>query len=370
MSLTQWPPFPLGSPTNKAWREFALTQAAEMRALLEWFKAMPPETALRNRSGRRKGEAALPPRRRRPFRRLESVIPPLSTDQVIRGDHAIEWHLDDAIKAARLITRWYSPSNQAIIARVTSNLDAAESALLRRAPRSYLKGQIDHLLAHVQFHLPKNDPRREGMETVARSIRDGADIDDAMRETIIRAVSIASLQARREYDNVQSFRTILLWTSLVLFVGALVLGVWGAVSPADLSLCFKENPEDEVATICPIGTGVTRRDIFLIEVLGIMAAALSGGSILRHIDGRSGRFGLPLALAVLKIPVGALSAVLGLLLVRGDFIPGLSDLDSSEQILAWAVVFGAAQQLLTGLIDRQAANVVGQLESQTDKAKK
>ena len=47
--------------------------------------------------------------------------------------------------------------------------------------------------------------------------------------------------------------------------------------------------------------------------------------------------------------------------VAGQQVPGLSDLDSSAQILAWAVVFGAAQQLVTGLVDRQADHVLNQV---------
>ena len=63
-------------------------------------------------------------------------------------------------------------------------------------------------------------------------------------------------------------------------------------------------------------------------------------------------------MAVLKLPVGALTAVLGLVLMSGEFVPGLSALDSSAQILAWAVVFGYAQQLFTRLVDQQADTVL------------
>src|SRR5688500_11686510 len=64
------------------------------------------------------------------------------------------------------------------------------------------------------------------------------------------------------------------------------------------------------------------------------------------------------ALAVLKLPTGALSSVLGLLLMRGGFVPGLTALDTTPQIIAWAVVLGASQQLVTGLVDRQAQTVL------------
>ncbi|MEN8655454.1 hypothetical protein ABCR94_33980 [Streptomyces sp. 21So2-11] len=61
---------------------------------------------------------------------------------------------------------------------------------------------------------------------------------------------------------------------------------------------------------------------------------------------------------MLKLPTGALTAPLGLLLMRGEFIPGLSALDSSAQIIAWAVIFGYAQPLFTRFVDNQAQAVL------------
>ena len=74
--------------------------------------------------------------------------------------------------------------------------------------------------------------------------------------------------------------------------------------------------------------------------------------------GSSEPYGVPIALAVLKLPTGAVTAVLGLVLMRGGFVPGLSALDTSAQILAWAAIFGYAQQLFTRLVDQQANTVL------------
>ena len=65
-----------------------------------------------------------------------------------------------------------------------------------------------------------------------------------------------------------------------------------------------------------------------------------------------------MALALLKLPTGALTAVLGLVLMRGEFVPGLSALDSSAQIISWAVVLGYSQQLLTRFVDQRAQSVL------------
>jgi hypothetical protein len=101
-----------------------------------------------------------------------------------------------------------------------------------------------------------------------------------------------------------------------------------------------------------------RQDIPLVELVGLTAAAIAAAAAIRRVRGSSEPYGVPVALAFLKLPTGAVTAFLGLLLMRGGFIPGLSALDTSAQILAWAIVFGYAQQLFTRLVDQQAHSVL------------
>ena len=100
------------------------------------------------------------------------------------------------------------------------------------------------------------------------------------------------------------------------------------------------------------------QDLIVVELVGLTAAAIAAAAAIRRIKGSSERYGIPLALASLKLPTGAITAFLGLLLMRGQFVPGLSALDTSAQILAWALVFGYAQQLFTRLVDQQGQNVL------------
>jgi hypothetical protein len=95
-----------------------------------------------------------------------------------------------------------------------------------------------------------------------------------------------------------------------------------------------------------------------VELIGLAAAAVAAAAAIRGIRGSSEPHGLPVAVAVLKMPTGAVTALLGLLLMRGGFVPGLTALDTSAQILAWALVFGYAQQLFTRLVDQQAQTVL------------
>ena len=102
----------------------------------------------------------------------------------------------------------------------------------------------------------------------------------------------------------------------------------------------------------------TPHDLLVVELVGLTAAAVSTAAAIRRVKGSSDRFFLPVALASLKLPTGAMTAFLGLLLMRGQFVPGLTALDTSAQILAWALVFGYAQQLFTRFVDQQGQSIL------------
>jgi hypothetical protein len=158
--------------------------------------------------------------------------------------------------------------------------------------------------------------------------------------------------------------------------------VVGWRSPSSIPLCFHPGatvvcPTSETVVTTQAASAPPHRarvertmrtaphpgDVALIELLGLMAAALATAVALRDIRGTATPYSLPIALAILKLPTGALTAVIALVLMRGQFIPGFSALDSSGQILAWAVIFGYAQQLLTHLVDRQAHTVLDNVRS-------
>jgi hypothetical protein len=137
----------------------------------------------------------------------------------------------------------------------------------------------------------------------------------------------------------------------------------GVFFPAALSLCF--TPVEGKPVVCPSGTGGPfPGDVPLVAFVGLIGGALSAVISIRHLRGTSAPYSIPVALSFLKLPWGALTAVAGLLLLRGGFIPGFSNLDSPEQILAYAVVFGVAQQLATQFVDRRAREVLSTVPSQ------
>jgi hypothetical protein len=317
-------PVSFGGPASAAWREEALTKVEELDGLQKWILA---------RNGSATADSAL----------AESIERHLVAARETAGDRD-----RDHGRVHSLVAKARGSS----VERTLGNLDAVEADLLRLAPLEYVRGQMPSLLAHIRRFLPKDDPRRLRTEHIASDVAEH--LGETERTTVIAAYHAANSQRRRELIRVRSFRNVILMTSGILMLIAVAMAVLGAARPDAAPLCFKP----KTILVCPVGDHPTSTDIWLIEVIGLVAAAVGGAVSLRNIRGTSTPYSLPVALAVLKLPTGALTAVLGLLLMRGQFVPGLSALDNPAQIVSWAIVFGSAQQLFTRLIDAQANAVL------------
>ncbi len=358
----------IGGPVSTGWREGTLTRAWEIEALSKW--ACDPGS--RSVENTRKPEALL---------------------------HSIEQHVAAAREAAKCKSVLRSPRSPSLLERARSNLDAAEAQLIDIAPPEFVLGQMPGLLNHVQRHLPASDPRRTQFEHIAERLGfKDPDVrthhqalpptrDDKKREverhrgliaSIVRGASSAAL---REQLRVRSFRNVVVGAIIVTASLALALGAIGWRSPEIIPLCFQPERDGQTMVVCPtqqsplkaaapgavsqepdvdvvVKETASSQDLLLVEFLGLSAAAVAAAAAIRGIRGSSERYGLPVALTILKLPIGALTAVLGILLMRGQFVPGLSALDTSAQILAWALIFGYGQQLFTRLVDQQAHTVL------------
>jgi hypothetical protein len=373
--MASQPPFPIERPTSAAWREQALSKVAELRFVRDWM--------------------------------LSSAGAPSMNDELRAGiNGTIDDHLAAAAAAAKSGSVWKPHNFVAAVTgsgveRVTSQLDAVEAELLRVAPSDYLRGEISSLLAHVQLHLQPTDPRRVRLERIADQICSNCEeepakrlrrprrrpaqakaLSESDRQAVVSAVRAASSESRWKVARLRSLRNVIAVAAMVLALAAVGTLVFAFQRPRDLPLCFTpanvvcttstttvpkddrtatgEQPSEgsQAATDKIMRGAASGWDIAVVELVGLIAAALAAAAAIRNVSGTSTPYSLPLALAVLKLPTGALTALLGLLLMRGNFVPGLSALDSSAQIVAWALVFGYAQQLLTRFVDSQAQTVL------------
>jgi hypothetical protein len=331
------PDFPIGKPTNSPWREQTRARVTELRGLTAWVLRQPD--------------------RKNP-----------GDDQMAQ---AIAEHLTAAYMAAatkrRLREKLGDAWSGAAVTRAQAHLDLARAQLLEIAPMSYIRGQLPSISAFVHAHLNRADKQCIRIKLLLDQPAVGA-LGESDRIEIVSAFRDAATEARNEVSRVRSFRNILLVMSVVLAFAAAGMAFLGVVNPRLVRVCFTPNstvicPTEQTAVAGPT-TGVTEAavagqlDIAIVELLGLLGAAVAAAASLRKVRGTSTPYSLPLALAVLKLPTGALTALLGLVLMRGEFVPGLTDLDTQGQILGWAIVFGSAQHLVTRVVDQKAQDVL------------
>ncbi|MEV0238799.1 hypothetical protein AB0I06_02495 [Streptomyces sp. NPDC050674] len=240
-------------------------------------------------------------------------------------------------------------------------------------------GRASEIMALVKDHLDADDPRRVRLALRLSPVISG-DISASDRDLMARALDAAYSSLDDELARVRSLRNILWAATVLVLIGVVNLALYGWLSPGSLSLCFSPQggSRDTLTVVCPTAEYHNRSpdtdpsrlagatDILTVEIAGLAGAALTVIASLRRIRGTDAPYMLPLASAVLKLPTGALSAFLGLLLIRGAFVPGLSDLDSRAQVLAWAAAFGAAQHLVTRLVDDRAQMTLSEVRQTTD----
>jgi hypothetical protein len=219
-------------------------------------------------------------------------------------------------------------------------------------------------LARLATCLPEADARRVELERLPPGS------GPRTRAVVKAAMSTGYEASDRKHTQIRGFRNVLLsaFAMILLLMVALVVVLW--MFPQAMPLCFNPDvtgtpvPQTSTGfTVCPSGDGATGRppspeDALIVAGLGLLGGALAAAVAIRKIRGTSIPYDVPVAAAMLKVPSGALAAVAGMLLLGGGFVPGFSELDSQRQVLAYALVFGYAQQLATRFIDDKAQSLL------------
>jgi hypothetical protein len=297
---------------------------------------------------------------------------------------AVQHHLEVARKAAwpqddkrlpigqQLVDWWTGAPVEA----ASVNLHEAEIALAQILPDDQIQARIPEALARLQT-IEVTDPRRRAAETQLAS-----NLPANQRRAAFQSAVRVGLELKdQQHDRLRGFRNVVLTTAVGLMLLVVALCAVGAWKPDALPLCFGPPPttattgqppppvQGPTGVACPSGEapptpGTQPRrlpapgDVTLVALLGLLGGGLSGAFAIRGLQGSSTPYDIPVALSLLKLPSGALTALVGLLFIRGGFIPGLSQLDSQPQILAYAFLFGIAQQSITRLVDRQGQEVL------------
>jgi len=257
--------------------------------------------------------------------------------------------------------RWINWWRGTLVDTAHQNLHAARAQIVDLLDEPEVNAEIPRAMARLQGSLHREDPRQvdaammaklplpERRAVLRRAIEDGYDATD------------------RQHERLRSFRNIVAICAVLIAVLVGITIVLVARNPSWMPLCFETpTPTQPPLLNCPTASGVTEpqgTDIVVIALMGLLGGALAAAISIRNLRGTSTPYDVPVALAMLKVPLGAFTAIIGLVAIQGEFIPGLSALDSQEQILAYALILGFGQQVFTRQLDRKAQDLLEALPS-------
>lgn len=274
------------------------------------------------------------------------------------------------------LDRWRGTS----VEQAYQSLHAAEIFLIELLPDEQVRALVPKVTSKAGLILHPHDPRRAQIDALPARLTGSGGVSAEIRATVQRAMEAVYEATDQLHTRLRDFRNILLVSTAMIGVLMIALVFLVAYHPTAMPLCFNPSVTSAVpatgvpdATQPPAGTTMAcptgdRRtpsggDIVIVAGLGLLGGALAAAFAIRNLRGTSTPYDIPIALAWLKVPCGALTAVAGILLLGGNFLPGLSQLDSQPQILAYALVLGFAQQVGTRLIDNQAQTILNRVPS-------
>ncbi|MCU7726885.1 hypothetical protein ODJ79_24430 [Actinoplanes sp. KI2] len=308
--------------------------------------------------------------------RLDAVTARRLTPAEAASKAAVTKHLEqarDACRCTRKLRRrgWRDRWRGSSIERAFLHLHAAKIFLIDLLPPAELEAVVPDVTTRLAMALDRNDPRRVEAETQLRTVQ-----GPARRAVLKQAMEVAYDASDEQYVRLRDFRNIILLTALAMAVLTGLLVFFVAIFPDAIPLCFKPGvttaatntqAAQQLFSVCPSGDLPQQQpeagDILIVAGLGAIGGALGALVAIRNLRGTSTPYSVATALAILKGPSGALTAIIGMLLLAGGFVPGLTNLDSQRQILAYALVFGIAQQLVTRVADDRAQQLLNQLPS-------
>jgi hypothetical protein len=190
------------------------------------------------------------------------------------------------------------------------------------APAAAVRAQLPSLQRRLVKASPDpaHDPQLESVKGIART---GGDLSDEQRDEI-RAAHERVRVAEDDHSEARAFRNNLLLWSLGLSAISVVLA------------SIQDSGFDYLA----VGAGA-----------GMLTTALAWRSLTQL----SGPYAIDTAQALLKVPAGAVAALLGVILVRSRVVSGVS-VDASTAY-GYAVLFGVSQQALTQVVDNAAKKI-------------
>jgi hypothetical protein len=243
------------------------------------------------------------------------------------------------------------------IERAWRALHEAEVYLIAADPG--LSARLPALAERINPCLPDTDLRRIALSRLRPEDPPTA----ADRMVVTDAVRAAFDASDEAHASARALRNKLFVAALALLLVNVLLGIVSTVRPLVLPMCVATNESASAATlICAAGgahPGVG--EVWLVAMMGAVGASIAAVVLLVRRRPSLSPYVLAGYQALIKVLLGALLAVVGVLALGAGLAEGLVWLRGQDAILFWAVLLGYSQQVGTRLLDNYADRLLNRV---------
>jgi hypothetical protein len=267
---------------------------------------------------------------------------------------------EEAIQEKVWLAKWWWGTE---VERAWARLHEVEERTVDVIPCDELETRATDASAYAAQVFKSDDKRLVSFDGLRADVAAGKKKSEVLRPAIVGMLRAMHTQSDR--DNVQARHLrnrLLLASSVCIFVTAGMLLIQRQL--ADFPFLVSKD----------VLSGRPTTYLFLVMTFGAVGALVTAIPSLSQIPSDFSPFNLPLQQAVLKIVLGPLVALLGFAIVGtiettqavNTEVLNIGTPTSLPAVLVLAVVFGAAQHLVTRFVDRRADEVLGALAPDKD----
>jgi len=282
---------------------------------------------------------------------IEAVLSAVESD-LDRADEAL-WRPGGGLRQiGPRLCAWWSGS---AITTAWESVHTAELALLSVEDDKETAVSVPRLLSWVERTMDKG-PQRKAHEETLRKMMEGGEVTD---RTKVRAVLADAIEANGDrYANVRAFRNNLILVTFALLAAVIGAAIWHAANTHFLSLCT-ETTKQGALTHCLGGESSRPNgvDVGLVAAMGGLGGLLAIAFSFSETDVAPTRYDPKTWQTLLKPVTGAAVAIIAVLFLQSGFLLKPST-ETQSMFLAYAVLFGFSQQLLTSFVDKRADSLI------------
>jgi hypothetical protein len=224
-------------------------------------------------------------------------------------------------------------------------LHEADAQIIEVLPTEELLARADCILEKARHALGGDDPRVRCIQSL---LCEAAPCESKLRPRLAHLARATFDSFDDKYAQSRGYRNRLIRLTSLALGGIALAIVAGTMSRLNFHLAD-----------APDARGW--RMVVLIMLFGSVGALITAIPPLAKANGVRNPFSLPFFQLLLKLAMGPLFAIVGVLILQNQLITSLQAAKDLGGLLVYATLFGAAQQSVTRFIDKRVTGLLGEV---------